>query len=210
VDTRTVSSSPRGGTMEFKNRYPGIDKYAVRFIKFKARQLVGKAGFTESDREDLEQELVIDLLNRLPKYRQSLAKRTTFINRIVRNKIITIIESRKAAIRDYRLHAYSLNECQEDSDGNDFEYIDNLNQDDYCRRTGRSSQSQEELQELSIDLGRIIAELPPEFQSLCKRLQEETVSEISRTTGIPRGTIYESIKKLKPVFEKAGLKNYFD
>ena len=40
--------------MGFDKRYKGIDEYAVRIIKFKARQLVGRVGFTESDREDLE------------------------------------------------------------------------------------------------------------------------------------------------------------
>ena len=34
--------------MGFDNRYEGIDEYAVRIIKHKARQLVGRAGFTES------------------------------------------------------------------------------------------------------------------------------------------------------------------
>ena len=54
--------------MGFDNRYEGIDEYAVRIIKHKARQLVGRAGFTESDREDLEQEMMLDLLRRLPKF----------------------------------------------------------------------------------------------------------------------------------------------
>ena len=54
--------------MGFDKRYKGIDEYAVRIIKYKARQLVGRVGFTESDREDLEQEMILDLLQRLPKY----------------------------------------------------------------------------------------------------------------------------------------------
>ena len=48
--------------MGFENRYDGIDDYAVRLIKHKARQLIGSAGFTESDRDDLEQDLMLDLL----------------------------------------------------------------------------------------------------------------------------------------------------
>ncbi len=31
-----------------ENRYEGIDKYAIWFIKRKAKQLVGQAGFTEA------------------------------------------------------------------------------------------------------------------------------------------------------------------
>ena len=53
--------------MGFDKRYEGIDEYAVQIIKYKARQLVGRVGFTESDREDLEQEMLMGLLQRLPK-----------------------------------------------------------------------------------------------------------------------------------------------
>ncbi len=47
--------------MGHDNQYGGIDAYAVRLIKYKARQLIGQAGFTPSDREDIEQELIFDL-----------------------------------------------------------------------------------------------------------------------------------------------------
>ncbi len=47
-----------------------------------------------------------------------------------------------------------------------------------------------------------------ELRELCKRLDTDTVTEISRDTGIPRGTIYESIKKLRAIFEDAGLRDY--
>ena len=38
------------------------EDYAITTIKHKARQLVVRTGFTESDRLDLEQELMLDLL----------------------------------------------------------------------------------------------------------------------------------------------------
>ena len=40
--------------MGYENRYQGIDDYAVQLIKYKARQLVVRVGFTEFDREDME------------------------------------------------------------------------------------------------------------------------------------------------------------
>ena len=61
----------------------GIDEYAVQIIKFKAKQLVGRVGLTDSDREDLEQEMILDLLQRLPKYNPDRAQRNTFIARVV-------------------------------------------------------------------------------------------------------------------------------
>jgi RNA polymerase sigma-70 factor (ECF subfamily) len=194
--------------MGYENRYQGIDDYAVQLIKYKARQLVGRVGFTESDREDLEQEMVLDLLRRLPKFDPKRAGRNTFIARIVEHKVATIIEAQKAGMRDYRLCSCSLNDRLEDEEGRSIERMETIDQEDYLRRTGKLSRPMSELRHLSIDLRIAVQTLPPELRELCKRLQTESVTEISRDTGIPRGTIYESIKKLRAIFEDAGLKDY--
>ncbi|MDY6903826.1 MAG: sigma-70 family RNA polymerase sigma factor [Thermodesulfobacteriota bacterium] len=197
--------------MGFDNHYEGIDKYAVQLIKYKARQLVGRVGFTESDRDDLEQELMLDLLRRLPKFNPARAQRNTFIARVVEHKIATIIESKKAGMRDYRLCRCSLNEKFETGNyENSFcvERIETIDQEEYFRRTGKLSRPTDELRALTIDVHKAVEQLPPELRRLCKRLETETVTEISRDTGIPRGTIYESIKKLRAIFEDAGLRDY--
>lgn len=194
--------------MGYENRYQGIDDYAVQLIKYKARQLVGRVGFTESDREDLEQEMVLDLLRRLPKFDPKRAGRNTFIARIVEHKVATIIEAQKAGMRDYRLCSCSLNDRLEDEEGRSIERMETIDQEDYLRRTGKLSRPMSELRNLSIDLRSAVQTLPPELRELCKRLQTESVTEISRDTGILRGTIYESIKKLRAIFEDAGLKDY--
>ena len=194
--------------MGYDNRYDGVEPYAVGLIRYKARQLIGQAGFTPSDREDLEQEMVLDLLRRLPKYNPERAKLNTFIARVVEHKIASLIQAQKAGIRDYRRWAYSLNERFEDEDGRSVERVDTIDQEDYLLRTGAQSRPSEELNALAIDVAAVIEALPPELRELCRRLKAETVTEISRDTGVPRGTIYESIKKLREIFEDAGLREY--
>ena len=194
--------------MGYDNQYEGIEPYAVRLIRYKARRLIGQAGFTPSDREDLEQEMVLDLLRRLPKYNPERAKLNTFIARVVEHRIASLIEAQKAGIRDYRRWACSLNERFEDDDGRSVERVDTIDQEDYLLRTGAQSRPTEELSSLAIDVATVIDALPPELRELCRRLKAETVSEISRDTGVPRGTIYESIKKLREIFEDAGLRDY--
>ena len=195
--------------MEVKNRYEGIDEYAFRFIRRKAKQLVGQPGFNKSEREDLEQEMMLDLLQRMPKFNPDLAQQNTFIAHVVDHKVIKIIEARKAGKRDYRLDAYSLNEGKKNEDGRHIEHIQNLDQDGYLLRVGKASHSLEELGELSVDIEKIISDLPQDLRNLCRRLQYETVTEISRDTGIPRTTIYDSIKKLRNMLVKMGFENYF-
>ena len=194
--------------MGVDNSDDGIDPYAAGLIRFKARRLVGQAGFTASDREDIEQELILDLLRRLPKYNPKRAQLNTFIARVVEHRLASLIEAQKAGIRDYRRCRCSLNECFEDADGRSVERVDTFDQEDYLLRTGAQSRPSEELNRLAIDVAAVLETLPPELRELCRRLKAETVTEISRDTGVPRGTIYESIKKLREIFEDAGLRDY--
>jgi RNA polymerase sigma-70 factor, ECF subfamily len=194
--------------MGFENRYDGIDPYAVRIIRHKAKRLVGQAGFTESDRQDLEQEMVMDLLHRLPKYNPKLSQRNTFIARVVEHMAAMIVEARKAGLRDYRLCKCSLNARLEDDDGGSVERMETIDQEDYLRRTGRLSRPLWEVQDAAVDICRALDSLPPELRELCHRLQTDTVLEISREKGIPRGRIYESLKELREIFDNAGLRKY--
>ncbi len=196
--------------MSFDPRQGGIDPYAAQHIRFKARQLAGRAGFGAGERKDLEQELFLDLLQRLPQYDPERARRTTFISRVVANRVSTLIESQKAGLRDYRLRGGSLNERLEDEEGRSVERLDTLDGEDYLLRTGAVSRPWEERQALAIDLAALLETLPPEWRLLCRRLRVETVSEISRDTGIARGTIYEWIGKLRGIFEEAGLREYLE
>lgn len=190
------------------NCYDGVDEYAVRIIKFKARQLVGQAGFTDSDRNDLEQEMVIDLLRRLPKFDPSKARRNTFIARIVEHKVATLIEAQTAGVRDYRRYGFSLNERIEYEEGKTIERSDTISQDDYLRRTGRKSTTAQETVELAVDLDVFLNKLPPQLRSLCDRLAAESLTAIATETGVPRSTLYEAVKKLRRLLREAGFDEY--
>ena len=122
--------------MGVDNSGDGIDLSAAGLIRFKARQLVGKAGFTASDREDIEQELILDLLRRLPKYDPKRAQRNTFIARVVEHRVATLIAAQKAGIRDYWRCRCSLNDRFEDEDGRSVERAETFDQEDYLLRTG--------------------------------------------------------------------------
>ena len=194
--------------MDVGNPYEGIDAYAVKIIKYKAKKLVGQVGFTASDREDLEQEMMTDLFQRLPRFDPKRAGRNTFIARVVEHKIATLIEARKAGMRDYRRCTWSLNDPLEDEDGYCLERLETIDQEDYLRRTGSLLRPAAEREDLALDVHRVLEKLEPELREFAQRLETKTVTEISRDTGIPRGTIYESIKELRAALEKSGLRKY--
>jgi len=192
--------------MERVNRYDGIDDYAVRLIEYKARQLIGTAGLTKSDLKDLEQELMLDLLERLPKHDPKRAQSNTLIACIVNHKAASIIEKRSAAKRDWRMCACSLDDLIGQNDES-LERSDMYEADGFL--TGRLSRSAEERMGLAIDLDRFTSSLSPELRDLCERLKEENIAEIARTTGIPVSTLHDRLNKIRRLSEKSGLRDYF-
>jgi len=173
------------------------DPYVVNLIRRKARQLVGHYGFTEDDREDIEQELWADLYHRAPSYDPSLASPRTFANRIVEHAIAAIIEHRKYAIRDYRQAVCSLNDPVDGEYGDQAEYVDLLDQDTYLESLGQEKTSVADQAAADIDLERLRATLPPELRALLERLAKgQGLMEISRETGIRRGTLWRRLQKL--------------
>jgi RNA polymerase sigma-70 factor (ECF subfamily) len=184
-----------------------LDDYAVQLIRRKARQLVGRAGFTEHDREDIEQTLILDLLHRLPKFDSSRASRHTFTARIVEHGVARLIEHREAPMRDYRRCICSLNEWVESEDGDRVNRGDLVDQETYFANIGQPTMPVADRAAARVELQRVFAMLPPELRELWTRLSDgQTITEISQETGISRGVLYDRRNRLQEVAEKAGLR----
>jgi len=190
-----------------------LDPYAVKLIQCKARQLVGNYGFVEADREDLEQDLTVDLLQRLPSFDPARASLHTFIARVVDHAVVSLIEHRSAACRDYRRNGGSLNDPVGGDDGDDepAEVGDLIDQDTYLRSTGQPAVSVPDQVALHLDLECFLAVVPPELQDLYRRLDAgRTMTDIARETGLCRDTLHERRRKLAALAERAGLRVYVD
>jgi RNA polymerase sigma-70 factor (ECF subfamily) len=194
--------------MGSKNKYGGLDEFAVKLIKRKARRLVGSAGFVDADLADLEQEFVIDLLLRRPRFNPALAKLETFITRVVDHHVATLVQRQKARCRDYRRRAGSLDERRDDDGGTSSDVPPVLASGSYRGESLATARRDEELADLRVDLRRALDDLPRDLRALCDRLQASSVSEMSRETGVPRGTVYEGVAKLRARFERAELAKY--
>ncbi|MBT8341829.1 MAG: sigma-70 family RNA polymerase sigma factor [Desulfatitalea sp.] len=190
------------------NCFETVDDYAVRIIKHKARQLVGRYGLTFFDREDLEQELMIDLLQRMRHFNPAKAKKTTFIARIVERHIATILEARHAQCRDWRLCRVSLNTPYENEKGDTWELIDRVDNEGVLRPCQHDTR-EIEINNLRMDVKRVLDTLPEDLRDLCERLRESNMAEIARETGVPRTTLYDKLTRIREAFRKAGLDDCF-
>ena len=179
--------------MVSKNSYIGFDRYADQLIRHKARQLIGKAGWTDDDRPDLEQELALDLVQRMRNFDPKKAQVTTFMARVVEHRMVTLMEARFAQCRDWRRGRVSLNDPVNDGEDAE-EWVDTLPGDpEAWQKIDRC-----------MDIERLIASLPDEQRILCEQLKDNTMAEAARTLGLPRSTLYGRLGLIRERFVEGG------
>jgi RNA polymerase sigma-70 factor (ECF subfamily) len=185
----------------------GINDYAEGLIHRKARQMVGKAGFTVDDIEDIEQEMRLDLLQRLVKFDPSKAKYNTFVSRLIDRRISDMIRGSKQDIRDYRCQESSLHEIvASGEEDKDVEHIETVSRDEQDHRYGRRIRSERERLDLEIDVPEVVARLPPDLRKLAELLQTVSISKAAKAFGVCRSTLYKSyLPPLRKAFLKSGL-----
>jgi len=194
--------------MDARNKRNNLDDSTIRYIRFAARRLIGRYGFTSEDQRDLEQDLTLDLLGHLPGYDPGRAKLSTFVKMVVDQRIAALIDAQKAAKRNYTLRIHSLDERIYDDDGEWIPRIETIATDVWFRARGEPGYTIEEHIQLCIDLRRVEARLAPDERQLFAWLWAKPIVDISREMGIPRTTLYDRIEKLRIILERLGMRDY--
>ena len=190
---------------------PGEWAFAKRMIHSISYRLIGRAAITSDDLQDLRQDMLCDLCERMSRYRPELGELRTFITHVVQNKVATILKERRAKKRGGGIPNLSLDwESEDQEEDGDTVYLkERYSVDDYLRLTRVPGRTVEEQQDLIFDLRRIIACLHPHEQVVCLLLIDNDVSGTSSVINIPRSTLRDLIKKLRVIAEREGLGIYF-
>lgn len=185
-----------------------IDAAITKFVHCKARQLVGRAGITRSDVPDIEQDLLVDLLERLPHFNGDKATRATFVARVVENRISKILRHRLAEMRSIYRESCSLDDTVEGENENDLVPRHETISADQRRTQCDAARDPVKHQDMQIDLAEVIGKLPERLRVICEHLQSHTPAETARLLGIPRATLYDRIHQIRAIFAGADLQNY--
>ena len=185
----------------------GIDPRAVRLVRHKARQLVRRPEFTATDRQDIEQELFLDLLTRLPRFDAARCKRSTFVHRVVNNRVAGLLQERSAQKRGGGLTLASLEDDAGGDDGPPEPRWATLDQR-LCRRDAPSPREADNRRDLQIDTAAAIAGLPDDLRDLAESLALRNPSAVARERGVPRRTVRDRIAQIRARFERLGLRIY--
>jgi len=167
-----------------------FDEYMRSLIRSKARQLVGRFGFTSADREDIEQELALHLMERMAQFDPRRSSGSTFIDRISQHKIASMLRGRYAQRRDYR-RSVSL-----DDDGT-HQTIEPVTR---CQPRANP--------DLAIDMAHALESLDAELRKVCKLLEHVSIAETARRLGLSRTQARSRIAKIRMLLTGRGLDEY--
>lgn len=178
----------------FEDREIGVAKNVIREFKGKWNCL------RNEDDEDLLQECLAQWLFAKDKYDPAGgASLSTFMARIVRNKLQNLVKEYERDKRKVFHNSTSLDEPLSKDEGAS-SLLDILpDQTDYRVQT-----------QLKIILSQTISMLTPQQRELCDLLCEgrSSMAELSESLGIERTTVYREIKRIRAVFESHGLKDF--
>lgn len=186
---------------------PRLGRFEYGIVKRKVKQIIGRAGYTRQDKEDLEQELLTRLLQGLKSFDPDVAHRKSFVTAIVERSVASIIRDAEAQKRDHR-RIGSLQLLVEVTEEGPTELAETISDREYNGRRCRDPRSDEDLAQLVTDLADVIDSLPDELRDLAERMKTQSISAIAREIGVPRTTLNDTVRRLRQRFEAAGLRDY--
>ena len=168
-----------------------IDDYVLERIDYRSRRLAIQFGFTDEQREDLSQDMVVEVLSAMPKFDPAQSNRKTFISRVLDNFV-------KNAIRT-EIHRRQR-ECdtpvplEDISEG----YTPVVNDP----RQGQLSEAEQ--LDTQMDVAQILSQMPRHLQKICSLLKTHSITETAKKLRINRTAIYRQLAEIREHFQRSG------
>ncbi len=172
-----------------------IDDYAMARIDFRVHQLRFQFDLSDEDQEDVRNDMVIELLTAFRRFNPSLAKRETFINRVLDRYVLYVMRQRCTQLRHASDTPLSFDQVASEFQpaGND-------------PRQGQFSE--QDLSTLRLDMQSAITRLSKRDQRIARLLMVYTPSEVAKHIGVHRCSMSRIIGRIREQFVKAGMENW--
>ena len=131
-----------------------------------------------------------------------------YMARVIRNKLTDLLRERSAAKRARDFDTVSIDAAVSESD--DAPTFADLLDAATSREPGEAHSV--DRNDARIDIAKALLRLTPRQRRLCMLLGEEglSIKEAAEQLRIPRGTLYEEIKRIRKVFADHGLGDYLE
>jgi RNA polymerase sigma factor (sigma-70 family) len=168
--------APRPGLFEIPHARG--DDYATWLARRTAAELAELPEFNLSDRDDIEQDLIVRLLESWPQFDPVKSSAKTFIATVVRNGVSNLIRRRQLERRTFV--------------------------DSNALPVGEAPSHEDEV-DLQCDVAAVLARLPPEDRDLAERLVDSSVRQVAAEDDVSVASVRKRIAHLREAFEAAGL-----
>lgn len=176
-------------------------------IQLKVRCMT-RSSSTTSEVDDLTQDAMTRVVMGLPSFDPDRGALTTFIDRVTHSSVIDSWRKQSAQKRG-RFRTLSLDAMAEDAESS----VDDLTWQLGAGgplSTPTDRQPAGDGAELKQDIAATLENLPDSTRKLCQMVMRIGVSQTASELGVARGTIRRRLKKLRRLFEDAGMKNYLE
>ncbi|MBI9017338.1 MAG: hypothetical protein JEZ07_08780 [Phycisphaerae bacterium] len=188
-----------------------LDSYIKTTIEITARKLIGKCGITRDDLEDIQSEMMLDVIRRIPKHDNLRWSIKTFIPHIVNRKAFQILRHQRCS----KTRIQQLSQSMDAPRGSEYckfniSFHDIITEDAVKSSRGNSTRSDIDHVDLRHDIQIAIRQLSPFHQQCCYEIMNsQSIAEVSQKFSMVRGTFYARvIKPIREVFTEADLKEY--
>lgn len=218
-----LETAPPDATFALDERVPNfydgpipndIARRAWVHIRWRATKLAKAYGFDRSTRDDIFDELWLDLLRRWPNYDPTKSEPQAFIASVVLNRIADIMAKRVMYLREQVFHEMGTGDVDDSRKLTSLNTTVKVGKDKqkkvakyrllpetiHERRLGYRRRSERELRELQYDVRRLVAKLPADDRYLCEMLMKFSVAEVGRRMKMPESTLRDKLKRLRKHF----------
>lgn len=171
--------------------------FAARYIRAKARRLVGHASLKTHDCEDIQQELTLAVWRAAPSFDPQAGDWKSFVSTIVERLAARYLIERRRMKRRLGHEVGSLDVTILDADGVEVSLASQIPSDQREQTTGRYALSDQERAEAAHDVAVILAAAPRRTRELCEQLMHSTEREVIEQQGTTRRTLREHLKRLR-------------
>jgi RNA polymerase sigma-70 factor (ECF subfamily) len=186
-----------------------LDPILKDVVHKKAKRLVGLAGLTETDVEDIEQHLYAKLVRHFSVGPKD-SPRGALLDTTVDRALASFLRDRQAQKRESRT-VCSLSlivDLDVNDDDRPIDLAASITERENAARYGRRIRTDQSMAELKHDVAVVIQRMSERDADLCERLMHESTAQVSRDLGIPASTVYDRIRRIRERYVDASLAEY--
>lgn len=190
--------------MDTLNRYAGLPARTIKRIRYLASKLCRQNAVPGMDREDFEQDLVLDLLRRIGRHDPARASLETFAEHVLDNRVATL--TRPCARLQAERQQVSIDSAT--TADRDEACPTDLSEESLMTAGNENPSDVENGLSLRIDVERFVGKLTPALRMCAEIMINGNVAEGASSAGVHRSTIYERLAHLRAEAAALGLREY--